>query len=206
MARIGRCWYFLRTQWLSYWANSLMTVEKENFDSTMLLEFWVRRWARTLPNYLLVLTLLVVATVYLLGEPPDHFWRYYTFTQNILSPHPGFFGEAWSLSVEEWFYLFIPIPLYLATKIKKINRQTIILIWISAVIVSCTTFRLYRAYHFDSSDFTVWDLGLRKQVFTRMDSLMYGVLGAYISTNFEKFWTRVSTPAFLIGMTLHGSR
>lgn len=27
-----------------------------------------------------------------------------TFTQSLLSPHPSFFGEAWSLVIEEIFY------------------------------------------------------------------------------------------------------
>ena len=180
----------------------LRTVSKESFDGPMLFEFWVRRWFRTLPNYFLVLTILVITHLVLWGKTPDHIFRYFTFTQNIFSPHPGFFGEAWSLAIEEWFYLFVPIPLYLATRIKILDRRAIILIWISAVIVSSTALRVYRAYYFDFSDFSAWDLDIRKQVLTRMDSLMYGVLGAYISISFEKFWNRVASSALFVGIAL----
>ena len=92
----------------------LRTVAHEDSDGRMLVRFWVWRWFRTLPNYYLVLIVLVAVT-WSLSAPlvplPDHLARYFTFMQNLAWPHPEFFGEAWSLAVEEWFYLCIPIPL-----------------------------------------------------------------------------------------------
>jgi len=35
------------------------------------------------------------------------------------------FDEAWSLSIEEWFYLSIPIPLYLSTKLRPRVRTPV---------------------------------------------------------------------------------
>lgn len=48
----------------------LRTVLHEQFDGRMLLTFWMRRWFRTLPNYYLVLILLIVLTVALDDNSP----------------------------------------------------------------------------------------------------------------------------------------
>ena len=37
----------------------IRTITNRDFNANMLAEFWIRRWFRTLPNYMLVLTILV---------------------------------------------------------------------------------------------------------------------------------------------------
>ena len=180
----------------------LRTVAKHDFDGRMLVQFWIRRWFRTLPNYFAVLIFLVIAFS-LLGRPqPEGLIRYFFFAQNIAWPQPAFFVEAWSLSIEEWFYLCIPIPLYLSTKIPNVDKRKLMLFWISAVIVLVTVFRIYRVQHFGYSTIGDWDEELRKQVVTRMDSLMFGVLGAYLSLYEAALWRSVAKPAFLVGIAL----
>ena len=45
------------------------------------------------------------------GKPPPPWWRFLTFTQNIgLQPGTAF-SHAWSLCVEEQFYLVLPLVL-----------------------------------------------------------------------------------------------
>ena len=47
-------------------------------------------------------------------------FRYFIFSQNLYQPHPLFFPEAWSLSIEEWFYLTFPnFNLFIIQKVKK---------------------------------------------------------------------------------------
>jgi len=180
----------------------LRTMAKHDFDGRMLVQFWIRRWFRTLPNYFAVLIFLVIAFS-LLGRPqPEGLIRYFFFAQNIAWPQPAFFVEAWSLSIEEWFYLCIPIPLYLSTKIPNVDKRKLMLFWISAVIVLVTVFRIYRVQHFGYSTIGDWDEELRKQVVTRMDSLMFGVLGAYLSLYEAALWRSVAKPAFLVGIAL----
>jgi peptidoglycan/LPS O-acetylase OafA/YrhL len=180
----------------------IRTINKEDFNGKMLAEFWIRRWFRTIPNYFLVLLFLVMANYFSKQPQPDHLIRYFFFSQNIASPHPDFFSEAWSLTVEEWFYLCIPIPLYLSTKQNKINRRSLILFWIAVVILSVTAFRFYRVYHFDYLTVGDWGISLRKQVITRLDSLMFGVLGAYISLYNPDFWNKAANKRFVIGVLL----
>ena len=185
----------------------LRTVLNENFNGRMLIEFWIRRWFRTLPNYLLVLSFLVIHS-YIFDPQFENrtfqLYHYYTFTQNLASPHPIFFNEAWSLSVEEWFYLSIPIPLYFSTKIYNIDIRKIILFLIFSVIVFTTLYRFYHVHDvgYSAVEFYFWDLNLRKEVVTRLDSLMFGVLGAYVSIFYKDLWAKIATPAVVIGLGL----
>lgn len=75
--------------------------------------FWRRRWLRTVPAYLFFLG--VARIIYLRHRPDEPLvdWRYLVYVQNLAWPHPLAFAEAWSLSVEEWFYLTTPLLLLL---------------------------------------------------------------------------------------------
>ncbi|MBK9045677.1 MAG: acyltransferase [Bacteroidetes bacterium] len=83
--------------------------------------FWIRRWFRTLPAYYLVL-LLNVIFVYtgIIKEDFSQFnWKFLFFLQNFSQPFVGFFWESWSLSIEEWFYIFFPVILGIVFLIMK---------------------------------------------------------------------------------------
>jgi peptidoglycan/LPS O-acetylase OafA/YrhL len=180
----------------------LRTVTKEKFDFMMLLEFYIRRWFRTLPNYFFILLFLIVANILLEKESPKYILRYLTFTQNMSSPHPDFFPEAWSLAVEEWFYLCVPIPLYVACKF-NLNRRRAILFLIIFVILFSVSFRAYRVLNHNYLDINEWDISLRKQVITRLDSLMFGVFSAYISMYYKIYWNiKAQNISLFIGLVL----
>lgn len=173
-----------------------------SLNSASLKSFWLRRWIRTLPNYFAVL-LILVASLHFSGQPlPSELTQYFFFIQNLITPHPQFFPEAWSLSVEEWFYLCVPIALYGLAKFPRLDRRLSLLTLIVLVIASVTIFRLYRASSADFFDLQIWDLTLRKQVVTRVDALMYGVLGAYLSLLHPATWGEISKKALLIGIGL----
>jgi peptidoglycan/LPS O-acetylase OafA/YrhL len=87
--------------------------EKEEITVKNLLNFWIKRWVRTLPAYLFILSTLVVLSYFFTANFNIYeTGKYYLFIQNFNSPHPDFFPEAWSLSVEEWFYLLIPSSIF----------------------------------------------------------------------------------------------
>lgn len=176
----------------------LLTIAiKDEFSSRKLAHFWVRRWFRTLPNYFLVLAIVALGFYLLHGNVEDGLLSYVFFVQNIAWAHPGFFGEAWSLSVEEWFYLGIPLLMYLASRFRWGDRRRMLLMLIVLIIVLVTLFRIYRVQRFGYSTASEWDSELRKQVVTRLDSLMFGVLGAYMSLFHPQRWSR--RPALLLG-------
>ena len=51
----------------------------------------------------------------------------------------------------------------------------------------------------------VWDNVFRKQVITRLDSIMYGVLAAYVFYFKPGFWEKYKKMFFIVGVVLLGS-
>lgn len=109
-----------------------------DFGFKSFLNFYLMRWFRTLPAYFFVLSLLIVLYRNCgYGVLPD-VWKYYFFVQNILSPHPVFFAEAWSLSVEEIFYLFFPVVL--AIFVSFIRRKALAVLFALTVFFCCINY------------------------------------------------------------------
>lgn len=169
--------------------------KKERFDRRLLLNFWTRRWFRTLPNYYLVLTGLI-------GFALLRAWRsglqntlpngatlakYYLFLQNFATYVPDFFPETWSLAIEEWSYITLPLVLWLMHGLfsTRWSRQRIVLIAILFVIIGTNLYRFFTAFQIPVSE---GELGYRGIVLTRLDAISYGVLAAYAKHYFPVNW------------------
>ena len=74
--------------------------------------FLLRRWIRTVPPY--IVALICAGILFGYGDALN-FLKFLTYTQNIFRDNslPNFFSVAWSLSVEEWFYIFLPLSILL---------------------------------------------------------------------------------------------
>jgi peptidoglycan/LPS O-acetylase OafA/YrhL len=89
--------------------------------------FYARRLLRTLPNYLVVLALFALWPWFRAGSELPPLWKFLTFTQN-LGLRPGTaFSHAWSLCIEEQFYLLLPA---LALGIAAL-RRSLVLAWVA---------------------------------------------------------------------------
>ena len=178
-----------------------ITTKEINFK--LLLNFWQRRWFRTLPNYFFVLSLLIILHS-LISEDFElkNSFIYFIFSQNIASPHPNWFPEAWSLCVEEWFYLIIPLAILGTLIFYKSKNKNIILFYIFFFIILITLVRIYKFNIFAINTFDDWDNNFRKEVITRLDSLMYGFLGAFLSFFYNLEWKKHKNISFIIGLLL----
>ncbi|MBB4841670.1 peptidoglycan/LPS O-acetylase OafA/YrhL [Paucibacter oligotrophus] len=76
--------------------------------------FYARRFLRTLPVFYLVLAAYFLFPTYMGGKTPPDLWRFLTFTQNWQLQPGTAFSHAWSLCVEEQFYLVLPAVVLLA--------------------------------------------------------------------------------------------
>ncbi len=154
----------------------------DNYSITHIRHFWARRWFRTLPNYWLILTVNILLGSYLGTQTVVPFLvNYYFFLQNLVHALPiYFFSESWSLSVEEWFYLTLPVALLAAYKLAGSKDKSRFLIRVFVVyLLTFTVVRFVNA--FDPINGIDQDNGIRKVVLFRLDALMYGVVFAWLS-------------------------
>lgn len=158
----------------------IKTLSGINRDTNTLVNFWWRRWTRTLPLYFLILCLVILGHNFPDFKAPTY-RRFFFFSQNIFTPHPGFFIEAWSLSVEEWFYLLIPLLSFILVKYFRVSVLRTLLIISAVVILFSTGLRLERYFANLPINNLKFELLFRMQVVTRLDSLMYGVIGALVA-------------------------
>lgn len=182
----------------------IRTLESQKASFPLLLNFWIRRWFRTIPNYLLILSIMIAW--FLITNDAfqvSDVGLYFVFAQNLFYDHPAwFFPEAWSLSVEEWFYLLVPLLIFLTLMASRLKAKNVILIVAIIVLLSSTVYRLFIYSNMDVSQWEVWDLTFRKQVIMRLDSIMYGVIGAYLSHYMNDLFIRHKKGRFGLGITL----
>jgi peptidoglycan/LPS O-acetylase OafA/YrhL len=180
----------------------LLSFDKPNPGPNDIYNFWLRRWTRTVPPYYAALTATAILWICAGREPIPNLYEYYLFIQNWNWSHPSFFEEAWSLSIEEWFYLTVPIGFYFIFAFHRQGAAKAIFIYICTVIFLTFIYRAYVIHNIDISTFIAWDSNLRKIVTTRMDSLAIGVFGAYLCIYRNNSWDNNKYISAKIGVTL----
>lgn len=169
----------------------------KSFKIKDIMHFWKRRWFRTLPNYLLFLFINILGFS-LLTSSFSWDWQYLFFLQNFAWLPEKFFSVSWSLAIEEWFYLIIPIAIY---SLKKFPLKLAVLIVVFSIILICIILRLYGAIYHGY----LWNEELRLVTIYRLDSLMYGVFAAWLKYYKNKLFINVRKLALFSGMLLTSS-
>lgn len=153
---------------------------KVTFSHLML--FWKRRWLRTLPNYILILIVNILLGVILGYTLPDNIANYFVFFQNFTTPHPDFFTEAWSLSIEEYAYILLPLVLFLSIGVwRKTDKSRLFFIISLASIILLFVFKIFYFYTAEVNSYKQWSATYRKVVVYRLDAIYIGFLVAYLT-------------------------
>jgi peptidoglycan/LPS O-acetylase OafA/YrhL len=175
--------------------------------------FFSRRAFRTLPAYLVMVGLYFALPV--LRDRPhiQPLWQFLTFTQNFgVHPPPAkAFSHAWSLCVEEQFYLLFPFVLILLMY-RPSTRKTVAAI--VAVLLAGMALRGYLWLHDVAQQ--PFDIAARANssrymdaiyypTFTRLDGLLAGVVAAAIKTFRPSLWNLLTHRAnLLLGVGVAG--
>lgn len=107
---------------------------------------------------------------------------------------PRFFPEAWSLSVEECFYLIFPLVTVILIRCKL---KPAVAYLASGALLLVLSIVLRFAYAFIEPSLS-WDAGVRKVVIFRFDSLMFGIyLSWFVGCIDSINWKRL---LFLLGL------
>lgn len=140
-------------------------------DWETLRTFLVRRWMRTIPSY--IVALLVISIIFKEIGSID-FLRYVFYVQNLFAQHNtrDYFPVAWSLSVEEWYYVTFPLVLLAFGFVSRANgdiyRQSAVaaLFFIGAITLA----------RMGLGSTENWGADVRRVVVFRIDSIAYGFL------------------------------
>ncbi|WP_167614077.1 acyltransferase family protein [Maribellus sediminis] len=165
------------------------------------MNFWERSALRILPNYYLLLAVnyFLVKSEILNGSVAKFSpWLFATFTQNLWYPFYDFFWESWSLATQEWFYLLFPLLLLFFTRNNRLKQ--------SIVIISGFFITIAIIYRINISgtvyDTFWWDVNFRKVALSRIDSIFFGVLAAWVRFFYAESWKKFALPAFISGIVI----
>ncbi len=152
--------------------------------------FYVRRWLRTLPLFLLFLAVNVVLELAVRGHSlaAGEVLQHGFFLRNLTGLHMSFFLESWSLAIEEWFYLLFPATLWLGLKLQK-RFDVAFLCAAAAFFVFSTALRVVSAGD-PQADWSSWQ---RMTVLFRFDALMFGIGAAWVAERFPLPWRKWRT-------------
>jgi peptidoglycan/LPS O-acetylase OafA/YrhL len=149
-------------------------------SSSYFTTFYARRILRIVPVYLVILlayaAFFVIPGRTLLG-PPSPWYVYATFTENIWmmwgvsTPRPAFFGIAWSLALEEQFYLTFPLLVHF------VPRKHLVKV-VAGLAVACSAARTIGIYTNRINGYHAYHLP-----WFRADALLIGVLCALAVRN-----------------------
>lgn len=169
------------------------SINKDGCSKTTLINFWKRRWLRTIPNYIFFLGYDTVSTL-ITGSLSWKKWLYYpVFLQNFAWPTLPFFQVSWSLAIEEWFYLLYPLVMFSSIFLfrKHIKKQSMELACAICFLILPVGIRLlYFNYNPDP-----W---VRTIVICRLDAMMYGVILAWIQINRVLLWNRLCNAKLMV--------
>ena len=160
-------------------------------------DFWLRRWFRTIPNYYLFFAVNFILAIY--GVTTDgYIYSHLWFSQNLAweEDNRKFFGEAWSLALDEWFYFLMPIIVgFLA--FFPLSKKTIFILASILLIVLPVVGRMQHAV---PTDFFQWDEQIRRITIYHLDATGWGVLAAATSKWFPRWWNTRFKEKAIIGM------
>ena len=140
--------------------------------------FYLRRVLRTFPSYYVVLTILAL-TLPLTATQRAHLPYEYAYLTNFVSLHRPdiimFWG--WSLSLEEQFYLTVPLLFFVLHRLRSERARFVLLgaLFVAALVVRLVIYYRYRPWN----DFILYG-ALYFRTYTRFDTLIAGILLAFV--------------------------
>ena len=150
--------------------------------SIILGRFFARRALRILPAYLVILA--VYAFLPWWREYPEMFppWKFLLSVQNIGLRGGTAFSHAWSLAVEDQFYLVLPFLL-----LAVVRRPRIAFILPVLIVIGGLMLRWFLA----AQNFRPFQTWIYYATWTRLDPLAFGVVLAAIQIFRPQWWQRL---------------
>jgi peptidoglycan/LPS O-acetylase OafA/YrhL len=145
-------------------------------------EFYRRRAYRILPAFLTVLAVYVLFPGWREAPGLQPVWQFLTFTLNLLIDYAGHpaFSHAWSLCVEEQFYLVFPLLAWMLARRRSFATTMCVSV---VIVIGGMLLRAYASWHDMDYLQTIY-----YPTYTRLDGLLAGVLLAAIQAYRAPWW------------------
>lgn len=154
--------------------------------------FYLRRAFRIFPSYWVVLAIYALAPWARRGAEMAPLWRFLSFTENLGSDG-GAFGIAWSLCVEEQFYLVLPLLVLALHRVANARRLTLLALGLIAVGMALRAgfwwAHLATPPEGASLNPIYWKW-IYWPTWNRMDGLLAGVVLALVNVFRPEWWAR----------------
>jgi peptidoglycan/LPS O-acetylase OafA/YrhL len=185
----------------------LLKIKHQN--SVSFKEFFLKRFFRILPAFWVTIALYFCIPQFREKEALPPLWKLLTFTQNLglnLRDY-GTFSHAWSLCVEEHFYLLLPIILFvlIITKAFKNAYWLLLFLFVAGFVIRWCCYQYQYLPKSDENGWMYWYQYLYYPTYCRLDGLLMGVTIAAIYQFRPKVWLKISAYGnwfFLIGLAV----
>lgn len=159
--------------------------------------FFVKRFFRILPIYFVVVAIYFCIPFFREQEQLPPLWRFLTFTQNfgLDRVNYGTFSHAWSLCVEEHFYLLLPLILVFLTMSNRLHKAywILIILFLAGFAIRLISWHyLYLPAISENTGQGFWGKYIYYPTYNRLDGLLVGVSIAAMYQFLPKSWEKVS--------------
>lgn len=148
---------------------------------------------RILPAYLVVLAIYFLLPTW--REYPEIFplWKFLVSIQNIGLRGGTAFSHAWSLAVEDQFYLLLPLVLLLVSRWRR--AALLVPCFIVLAGFALRTFLALQNLPETGITFRSYQTWIYYATWTRLDPLVFGVVLAAIEKFRPRWWARITNLA-----------
>lgn len=187
--------------------------EIKNTGKISLKIFYIKRFFRIFPSYFFTLFLYFTFPFFREREVLSPLWKFVTFTQNygLDVINRGTFSHAWSLCIEEQFYLILPLFLLILIPAKLFRYLTVMMIAAVGFSIASRWMawnELTSVTNTASPDFwKLWYMKIYYPTHTRLDGLAVGILIGYLmqySSGVKKMVHKRGNRFFFLGIILLG--
>ncbi|HOZ50464.1 MAG TPA: acyltransferase [Chitinophagaceae bacterium] len=177
--------------------SSQLFVQIKNGHNISFKQFFLKRFFRIIPAFLVTLGLYFYFPFFREKESLPPLWKFLTFTQNLGLNLKDFgtFSHAWSLCVEEHFYIFLPLILILLQSTKRLKNSY----WLLIVLFLLTfAIRIYSYCQFylpkseAENGWLFWYKFIYYPTYNRLDGLLVGVSVAAVNQFLPIVWSKIS--------------
>jgi peptidoglycan/LPS O-acetylase OafA/YrhL len=182
--------------------------------------FFLGRAWRILPAYLTVLALYLALPAWREADAMPPLWQFLTFTMNVLPDHltQRVYSHAWSLCVEEHFYVLFPLTVWLLARRGRMPGPVATVVGAGMVFGAGMVLRDWQWRHAvaphlapggDAARAVAGYVGgIYSPTWARLDALLAGILLAAVRAFRPAWWTRVLAHGWMLigaGLALLGA-